>query len=72
MGRIPAEKSVVKQVWFIPESAAGSGGTMQAQENFAIFDDDDDDDDGDDAQNLSSDFVEWSCAVVITTTPQHS
>ena len=64
MGRIPAEKSVVKQVWFIPESAAGSGGTMQAQENFAIFDDDD----GDDAQNLSSDFVEWSCAVVITTT----
>ena len=24
------------------------------------------------AQNLSSSFVEWSCAVVITTTPQHS
>ena len=23
------------------------------------------------AQNLSSDFVEWKCAVVITTTPRH-
>ena len=53
MGRIPAEKNVVKQVWFIPETTAGSGGMIKLQENFAIFDDDDDD-----AQNLSSDLVE--------------